>query len=415
MNSPDGPSSATAIRSFRLGISASVSEGLGAAITWAGLPLYVATITSDPRQLAWLFTAQTLAGLVMSLFAGNLTDRFSATVLIVSSSVFIAALLVAVFFFFGEQDILPYYALGILNAVASSIASNAQRVWLGSLAPQQDLAKWLGKRGVWLSSTKLIGTALGPIIYLGIGKYALLLSALFILIGGLLYFVAVRRSETPHATNLRARGGFARIVAGWSEVRSNPILLKMLFVQAGVALLGIPLTVLLLELLFTLVDGDSPYFSAFWAIGFLGSILANGVLATGVLSRIAPKRLLIVGFVLAAGFIASMALSGQPILFLALFVFVVFNRTILGVTVFATIFPTISRENRGRVLGVGDFLTDGLALVALLILSTLPAQHLIPFAFVYLGLVLSVFLIGALRLPKAVGRMYTEVKTHSDV
>lgn len=395
-------------RSFRLGIGASVTDNLGAALTWTGLPLYVATITGDARQLAWLFTAQTLAGLIMSFFAGNLTDSFSATTLIVSCSVCVAVFLVVVFLLFGKDDIWPFYALGILNAVATAIASNALRVWLGSLIPADDLATWLGKRGVWLSGSKLAGTAFGPILFSALGKNALLISAVLVLLGGFLYFAAVRGSSTraPRINNPDSR--VRQLVAGWSEVRASPVLARMLFVQASVALLGIPLTALLLELLYQIVEGDSPYFSAFWAIGFGGSILANTVLALGFSRRLAPKGVLLAGFTIAAISMVVMVLSNVPVLFLGLFLIVVFSRTVLGITVFATIFPSISKANRGRVIGVNDFVADGLALIGLILLSTISPEFLVPFALAYLALLLVVFLAGATRLPKQIGRMTTE-------
>jgi MFS family permease len=363
-------------RAFRISTLGSALENAGSAATWTGLPVYVSDLTGDPRQLATLFTVGTVATIVMSLPAGSLTDRYRPRRLVIASGLCSAASLLALYVFLAPQRIWPFYLAGFVSAAAATVGSTALGIWLASLAPAGRLATWFGRRGAWLSGSKLLGTGGGPLLFHLLGKSGLLIDALTMLGATVLYAAATKLVPSGAQPAAKRVQSSSRLRAGLQVMREDRRVRRLIAVALSAGLLGPPVTAACLELLRSLPQSTDFYFSAFWAIGFAGSILANSLLAMGRFERLDQTNVMTGCFLTAATILLGLAHAWVPAVFLAGFVFVVVCRTLLGTVLSAELITATPIDVRGRVSGVAGFLGNGATFAALSLFATVPPARL---------------------------------------
>lgn len=356
--------------SFRAAMLASMLESVGAAISWTGLPVYAVGISGDSRLFTWLFTAQTIAGLVAALIAGAITDRFPLRAIVFVTAGATSAGLLMIYGTLTVTRIWPFVVLSLVIQLAGTIASNAIRVWFTFLAPPGQLSKWTGRRGTWLTTAKLAGTSAGPIVYTALGKNGLILNAVMILVAASIYAYAVKLEQSRQASQRREASLIREIVAGPRLLRTNATLAKLVAVQAGAGLLGVPLTAVALRLLQGTPGVTAVHYSAFWAVGFAGAFCANLAIGKGWIPDRKPVRIIGAALAMATMTLAFVANISSPLIFICGFLAVVVARTVLNVMLFVTLVPAADNGYRGRVVAISDLANDGASLGALLLFTS---------------------------------------------
>ncbi|WP_371666630.1 MFS transporter [Streptomyces sp. NBC_00289] len=372
----------------RMGLVAGTVETVGTSLTWTGLPVYVVALTGEVSFLTWLLTVQTIAGLVTTLVAGAVTDRFSLHKTIIATSAVSAAGLITIYVALSPGRVWPFLLLSVVIQIAATIAGNAVRVWFTFLSGPDELVRWTATRGAWLTTAKLVGTGAGPAVYGLTGGGALLLNAALIVAAAVLYGCASRGlpygvGRTPGANESVGPGGIgprtqilAQVIAAVRLVRTVPRLGMLLGLQASAGLLGLPLTGVALQLLQAMPSTQTIHYSAFWVVGFGAAFAANLTLSK---SRILDRRqVATTGACIAATVVAFAAISGvsDPLVFVLGFVIVVVARTTLNVMLFAAIVPTVPAQYRGRVIALSDLVNNGTGLLALTIFGALRTDAL---------------------------------------
>jgi MFS family permease len=377
----DGPDPARE-RAFRVAMAASLVETTSASLTWTGLPVYVVVLSGNSGLFTWLFTAQTVAGLVANVFAGAISDRFPLRAIVVATSTVTCGALLAMYGALSPGRIWPFLLLSLFIQLCATLGANAIRVWFTFLAPPGQLAQWTARRGAGLTVAKLVGTAAGPLVYQVGGKNALLLNAVLTLGAAVLYIAAARRTPSPDQAAAVEPGDdpsgarFARQLSdGFRVVKQDPTLARLVGLQVCAGLLGLPLTAVALRLL-AATGAESVHFSVFWAVGFAGAFGANMALSRGLLRGADPVAAIGASLLVAAGALALLAQVRPPMVFAVGFLLVVISRTTLSVLLFATIVPAVADTYRGRIVATTDLANDGAGLAALLVFALIDSSSL---------------------------------------
>jgi MFS family permease len=350
-------------------LAATTCEQLGSAATWSGLPIYVARFTGDARQVGGLFLVESIAGILMMFGSGYLADAFSKKRVVCGAALASAASLFILFCFLRPGRIWLFYVVGIAVAMSSSVASSSLQVWVASLVPKGTLVAWTGRRGIFLSSAKLGGTFIGPLIFGWLGRGALVLDIATLITACCLYGVAVDINLRSADSNLHSglRGVMRSIGEGVAIASGDPTLRRLLLLTAVGGLIGMPITAAALTLLIGHFHATDASISGFWLVGFFASVGANSLLGLGIISRLNARPILLCGYLFLGFGICLAAASTQSSLFIAIFPLIVVPRVMMNVTIFGRLFEHSSDSVKGRIIALSDLMLDSGTLLGLLI------------------------------------------------
>ncbi len=213
----------------------SISQ-LGSSITGFALTLWLYEQTGSSLSTAALTICSYGPYVLMSIFAGALTDRFSKKSSMLVCDVFAAICTMIVFVLYRTNSLMVWhlYILNMISGLMNTVQQPASEVALTLIMPKKYYQKTSGLRSLSSSLISvlnpLIATALYSLIGLN-GVIAVDISSFMIAFLTLLFFV-----EIPDKKNDKRESVLVLAKEGLIFLRENPLVLTLLLFMSGVNL-----------------------------------------------------------------------------------------------------------------------------------------------------------------------------------
>ncbi|MCI8527837.1 MAG: MFS transporter [Lachnospiraceae bacterium] len=213
----------------------SISQ-LGSSITGFALTLWLYEQTGSSLSTAALTICSYGPYVLMSIFAGALTDRFNKKSTMLVCDVFAAICTMIVFVLYRTNSLMVWhlYILNMISGLMNTVQQPASEVALTLIMPKKYYQKTSGLRSLSSSLISvlnpLIATALYSLIGLN-GVIAVDISSFMIAFLTLLFFV-----EIPDKKNDKRESVLVLAKEGLIFLRENPLVLTLLLFMSGVNL-----------------------------------------------------------------------------------------------------------------------------------------------------------------------------------
>ncbi len=213
----------------------SISQ-LGSSITGFALTLWLYEQTGSSLSTAALTICSYGPYVLMSIFAGALTDRFSKKSSMLVCDVFAAICTMIVFVLYRTNRLMVWhlYILNMISGLMNTVQQPASEVALTLIMPKKYYQKTSGLRSLSSSLISvlnpLIATALYSLIGLN-GVIAVDIGSFMIAFFTLLFFV-----EIPDKKNDKRESVLVLAKEGLIFLRENPLVLTLLLFMSGVNL-----------------------------------------------------------------------------------------------------------------------------------------------------------------------------------
>lgn len=173
--------------------TASTASNLADGFLKLALPLYAATLTTSPSQVAGVMTALTLPWLLFSLPVGSLVDRLDRRLLMTGAHFLRVAVLAGfvVLMLSAQVPLLPLYIVAFALGVAEVVADTAAAAILPAVVEPEELeaanARLVGSLTV---GNEFVGPALGGVLFaLSIAAPFGMSAALYLAAAGTLFLL----------------------------------------------------------------------------------------------------------------------------------------------------------------------------------------------------------------------------------
>lgn len=270
------------IPDFGLFLSGRFLSVLASQMQWVGIGWYLYDLTGDPMTLAWAGVAAFLPIALLTLPAGDLSDRVDRRLLLGAAHLIQAtgAALILVLVFNRVTATLPFYAALFLTGTMRAVAGPASKSLLPLLVPREQFAQAVA----WGTSAQQIAIIAGP----AVGGLVYLLGAPFTFAACVALALAATAAMVGIRTKVvgeRAPGStaFERAVAGMRYLRSQPIIFGAITLDLFAVLIGGVNALLPVFARDILMVGPA-------GLGVLRSTFAVGAITTSLLLAQLPER-----------------------------------------------------------------------------------------------------------------------------
>jgi MFS family permease len=348
-------------RRFGVLWSANALSNVADGIAFVSMPLLAASMTDDPRLVAWLATLYALVRLLVALPVGVWVDRADRRTLIVSANLLRGGAVVglAVTVQLGVSSLVVLYAAMAVVGTLESMADNAAVAILPALVHRDRLDDANGRiAAAQLVADEFAGPPLGGFLF------ALAAAAPVFAMGGLWASAGVVALALP------ARNFFSRTTADspttrpsvYAEAREGIVWLAHHRVVGSLALVGalasvgymLPFSVLVLTARERLgLDGTG--YGLLLAFSALGGLLGS-FLAPGLRRHWGYRWTIVVSLALAALTLAGLALTTSPFLAGALLALYMLHAVVWSICALSLRQRLVPDELLGRVGGAGRVL-----------------------------------------------------------
>ncbi len=213
----------------------SVSQ-LGSSITSFALTLWLYEKTGSSLSTAALTICSYAPYVLMSIFAGALTDRFDKKKTMLGCDVFAAVCTAVIFVLFRSDRLMVWhlYALNVVSGLMNTVQQPASEVAMTLIMPEKYYQKTSGLRSLSRSlisiSNPLIATALYSFSGLN-GVIAVDISSFFVAFTALLFLVRIPETKTDKKESVLV---LAR--EGLEFLRDTPLIMTLILFMSGVNL-----------------------------------------------------------------------------------------------------------------------------------------------------------------------------------
>ncbi len=214
---------------------------LGSTVTNFAVTLWLYRETGSALQTALLAICSYTPYVLMSIFAGSLSDRWDKKKVMLFSDTFAACSTIVVYFLVTTNRLEPYhlYILNAVNGLMNTIQRPASDVAMTLIIPKEDYQKTSGLRSFSQSIITILHPALATAIYSLAGIEAVILvdlATFLIAFLTLLFFVELPKLEKRHA---ELRGSlWSASKEGLDYLKKNTTILYLILFLAGVNLVA---------------------------------------------------------------------------------------------------------------------------------------------------------------------------------
>lgn len=213
----------------------SVSQ-LGSSITSFALTLWLYEKTGSSLSTAALTICSYAPYVLMSIFAGALTDRFDKKKVMLGCDVFAAMCTMIVFVLFRTNSLMVWhlYALNVISGLMNTVQQPASEVAMTLIMPQKYYQRTSGLRSLSGSLISILNpllatslysfTGLNGVIAVDIGSFILAFSALLIFI------------KIPESKGKKSAGVLTLAKEGLLFLKKTPLIMALILFMAGVNL-----------------------------------------------------------------------------------------------------------------------------------------------------------------------------------
>ncbi|MEY8411636.1 MFS transporter [Lachnospiraceae bacterium 62-26] len=215
----------------------SVSQ-LGSSITTFALTLWLYEKTGSSLRTAALTICSYAPYVLMSIFAGALTDRFNKKKTMLGCDVFAAICTITVFVLFRTNRLMVWhlYVLNVISGLMNTVQQPASEVAMTLIIPEKYYQKTSGlcslSRSLISILNPLIGTALYSFVGLN-GVIAVDIGSLMVAFVALLFFIRIPENKSDKSESVLnlAKEGLAFL-------KENPLIMTLILFMSGVNLVA---------------------------------------------------------------------------------------------------------------------------------------------------------------------------------
>ena len=215
----------------------SISQ-LGSSITGFALALWLYEKTGSSLSTAALTICSYAPYVLMSIFAGALTDRFDKKRTMLGCDVFAAICTIIVFVLFWTNSLMVWhlYVLNAISGLMNTVQQPASEVAMTLIMPEKYYQKTSGLRSLSSSMISILNPLIATTLYsfMGLnGVIAVDISSFIVAFTALLFFVKIpeNKSDKRESVLVLAKEGLIFL-------RENPLILALILFMSGVNLVA---------------------------------------------------------------------------------------------------------------------------------------------------------------------------------
>ena len=217
--------------------SQSISQ-LGSSITAFALTLWLYEKTGSSLSTAALTICSYAPYVVMSIFAGALTDRFDKKKTMIICDVFAVFCTIVIWGLFRTNSLMEWH-LYVLNAVSglmNTVQQPASEVAMTLIIPEKYYQKTSGFRSLSRSLISILNPLIATALYSFIGLNGVIavdISSFIIAFVALQFFISIPKSNSERKEKV-----LVLAKEGIGFLKNNPIIMMLILFMAGVSLVA---------------------------------------------------------------------------------------------------------------------------------------------------------------------------------
>ena len=215
----------------------SVSQ-LGSSITAFALTLWLYEKTGSSLSTAALTICSYAPYVLMSIFAGALTDRFNKKKTMLVCDVLAAICTIVIFGLYNTNHLMVWhlYALNAISGLMNTVQQPASEVAMTLIIPEKDYQKTSGLRSLSRSLISILNPLIATALYSFIGLNGVIavdIGSFVIAFVALLFFITI-----PESKSERKEGVLVLAKEGLEFLQKNPMILTLILFMSGVNLVA---------------------------------------------------------------------------------------------------------------------------------------------------------------------------------
>ncbi len=222
---------------FILWSTQSISQ-LGSSITAFALTLWLYEKTGSSLSTAALTICSYAPYVLMSIFAGALTDRFDKKKTMLGCDVFAVICTIIVFVLFRTNRLMVWhlYVLNAISGLMNTVQQPASEVAMTLIIPEQYYQKTSGLRSLSSSLVSILNPLIATALYsfAGLnGVVAVDVGSFAVAFAALLFFIRI-----PEKKNDKSESVLNLAKEGLAFLRGNPMIMTLILFMSGVNLIA---------------------------------------------------------------------------------------------------------------------------------------------------------------------------------
>ena len=215
----------------------SVSQ-LGSSITAFALTLWLYETTGSSLSTAALTICSYAPYVLMSIFAGALTDRFDKKKTMLVCDLFAVLCTIVVFGLFHTNQLMIWhlYALNIISGLMNTVQQPASEVAMTLIIPEEYYQKTSGLRSLSRSLISILNPLIATALYSFAGLNGVVaadVGSFIIAFTALQFFIQI-----PESKNARKESIFLLAKEGLGFLKNNPMITTLLLFLSGINLIS---------------------------------------------------------------------------------------------------------------------------------------------------------------------------------
>lgn len=215
----------------------SVSQ-LGSSITAFALTLWLYETTGSSLSTAALTICSYAPYVLMSIFAGALTDRFDKKKTMLVCDLFAVLCTIVVFGLFHTNQLMIWhlYALNIISGLMNTVQQPASEVAMTLIIPEAYYQKTSGLRSLSRSLISILNSLIATALYSFAGLNGVVaadVGSFIIAFTALQFFIQI-----PESKNARKESIFLLAKEGLGFLKNNPMIMTLLLFLSGINLIS---------------------------------------------------------------------------------------------------------------------------------------------------------------------------------
>lgn len=215
----------------------SISQ-LGSSITGFALTLWLYERTGSSLSTASLMICSYAPYVLMSIFAGALTDRLDKKKTMLCCDVFAAICTIIVFVLYTTNTLMVWhlYVLNVISGLMNTVQQPASEVAMTLIMPEKHYQKTSGLRSLSRSLISILNPLIATALYsfTGLnGVIAVDIGSFIVAFTALLFFIKIPESRSDEEENV-----FVLAKEGLMFLRENPLIMALILFMSGVNLVA---------------------------------------------------------------------------------------------------------------------------------------------------------------------------------
>lgn len=273
------------LKSYLLLWATQAFSGLGSGMTSFALVLWLYQTSGSALQTALMSVCSYAPYVVMSIFAGTLSDRWDKKRTMLVCDLLAALSTVAILILYQTGQLAPWhmYVLNALNGLMNTVQRPASDVAATLLAPPEYYQKTSGLRSFSSSLTTLLTPVIASAAYAFGGMDIIIAFDLFTFAVAFMVLLLLIRIPKPPKREEQQEKLLDAAKAGLKWLKQNPLILKLIFFLAWINLVASAFDAALPAYLLSVPNGGET------VLGLVQSCAGMATLIGSVIVTLSPK------------------------------------------------------------------------------------------------------------------------------